>query len=115
VVYEVADVLLTPPWVEVLLEYGAEVDDRDEEGVPLMVLEELEVTEVLLLSVIVAELDDEMLVLDDEEVLELEDEEEVEEAPHSPVIDGTASGPFPMATKLVPQSTALARRRFWLS
>lgn len=55
----------------------------------------------------------------EEMVLELvaedEEDEEVDAGPHSPTIDGTASGPVPMATKLVPQFLALARCRFWLS
>tara|TARA_R110002060_G_scaffold53904_5_gene64566 strand:+ start:159 stop:362 length:204 start_codon:yes stop_codon:yes gene_type:complete len=55
----------------------------------------------------------------EEMVLELvaedEEDEEVDAGPHSPTIDGTASGPVPMATKFVPQFLALARCRFWLS
>jgi hypothetical protein len=48
-------------------------------------------------------------------VVEDEDEEDVEEPPQAPVIEGTASTPLPMATRFVPQSAALATRRFWLS
>lgn len=36
-------------------------------------------------------------------------EELVETAPQPPVIDGTASSPFPIATRFVPQSAALAK------
>lgn len=39
----------------------------------------------------------------------------VEVAPHAPVIDGTASTPFPIATRLVPQLSAVASQRFSLS
>lgn len=65
-----------------------------------------------------ADTDDVMEALD-EMVLELvaedEEDEEVEEEPQAPTTEGTASGPVPMATKLVPQFLALARCRFWLS
>ena len=64
-------------------------------------LEELE-------DVIEEELDEDVLELVADDV----DDEEVEEAPHSPVRDGTASTPFPIATKFVPHAAALARRRF---
>lgn len=64
-------------------------------------LEELE-------DVIEEELDEDVLELVAEDV----DDDEVEEAPHSPARDGTASTPFPIATKFVPHSAALARRRF---
>lgn len=36
-------------------------------------------------------------------------------APHAPTIDGTASTPLPIATRLVPQSSAGASQRFSLS
>ena len=36
-------------------------------------------------------------------------EELVETAPQPPVIDGTVSSPFPIATRFVPQSAALAK------
>lgn len=63
---------------------------------------------------------DEVIVGKTETVLEvdvaIEDEEdEVEDAPQAPTMDGTASTPLPIATKLVPQLSAWATWRFWLS
>lgn len=69
----------------------------------------------------------ELLVLDDDERTSVgrtlrdtdvevgKTEKDVEETPHAPEIEGTASTPVPIATKFVPQFAALARRRFWLS
>lgn len=39
----------------------------------------------------------------------------VESEPHSPTKSGTALGPVPMATRLVPQSSLLASQTFLLS
>ena len=45
-----------------------------------------------------------VIVLEPEDVAVEDAEDEVDEAPaHWPMIDGTASTPVPMATKLVPQ------------
>lgn len=52
------------------------------------------------------------------EVLETEDEEDedvTEAAGQSPSTDGTASGPVPISTRVVPQFAALASSKFWLS
>ena len=67
-----------------------------------------------------AEEDDVVVETDEEEVedvelLEVVDDETDEldvDAAQAPVTDGTASGPFPMATSSVPQLSVLARRRF---
>lgn len=49
----------------------------------------------------------------EEMVLELATEDDEDGAgPHCPTIEGTASGPLPIATKLVPQFLALARCKF---
>jgi hypothetical protein len=84
---------------------------------------EVEVDEALELELEVEDEEDEVVVVDDERVEELEldevedeeDDELVEDAPQAPMIDGTASTPLLIATRFVPQSAALARRRFWLS
>lgn len=39
----------------------------------------------------------------------------VAETPQSPATEGTASGPLPMARRLEPQSSLLAKWIFWLS
>lgn len=43
------------------------------------------------------------------------DDDFVGRAPHSPAIEGTASGPLPMATRWEPQSSLLAKWRLRLS
>lgn len=67
--------------------------ELDEEGDAEVIDAKLEEAEELELS----EIGDEVL------------EELVETAPQPPVIDGTASSPFPIATRFVPQSAALAK------
>ncbi len=112
--------------VDDALELVAEIDDEDDVVVEdvdevVVVLELDEVVVVLELDEVVEvlELDEvvEVLELEVVEVLELdvvdeEVDELVEVAPQAPVIDGTAFGPLPIATRFVPQFAAFARRRF---
>ncbi|KAI9853999.1 MAG: hypothetical protein M1813_001590 [Trichoglossum hirsutum] len=108
--------------VDEALELELEVEDEENEEVVEDEIE-VEVDEALELELEVEDEEDEVVVVDDERVEELEldevedeeDDELVEDAPQAPVIDGTASTPLPIATRFVPQSAALARRRFWLS
>ena len=58
---------------------------------------------------VVEEGDDGVVGEEVREVLDRELDELVEDGPHSPVTDGTASGPFPIAIRFVPQLAALAR------
>ena len=76
-------------------------DDEVDEVLELEVKDDDEVVEALELEV-----DEEDVVVDDEV------DEAVEVVPQPPATEGTAFGPFPIATKFVPQFAAFARRRF---
>jgi hypothetical protein len=86
----------------------------------LVDVETLEVLEEILEDVVLLRpsLDVEVMISVGKLELDVDDgtiEEDVEEGPQAPTMEGTASTPFPIATRFVPQFAALANRRFWLS
>jgi hypothetical protein len=111
----VNDVAVAEVDVDVKLELEVGDDPLVEEDDEVDEVLELVLVLVFVLDVEV-EAEVELLVEEDdeEEVVELE-LDEVEDALQAPVMEGTASGPVPIAMRFVPQSAAFATRRFWLS
>ncbi len=99
------------PAVELWFDTGYGADELAERVGKPETDEEVEDTEEL----DVMEALDVMLLLELEDVAVEDDEDEVDEAPQAPTIEGTASTPVPIATRLVPQFLALATCKFWLS